>query len=275
LVKTILMENKMENEWARKREATWKGTEERTTSLKLRTRKRSVTKLADNPKNSVSENKGVEKNELWAEMSASGAHRDWRGGGEISPGSYQLQWKDSNNWLTESKMPTPMTHQKCSEIPKCDPPNPSNQKSNLFLGVVQEHNHQLQQHTGTTWATLHGTEAAIPPFELIEEQENWKGKKKGNPSRALKPEPRAPSNPQARTHLNHRRDPAPRAPSLPGPELGGEKVPAADGVTPADLAAFDPRRRRVGGGGKRVGEEWRKMGGFWRVQTRWELPFPT
>lgn len=134
LVKTILMENKMENEWARKREATWKGTEERTTSLKLRTRKRSVTKLADNPKNSVSENKGVEKNELWAEMSASGAHRDWRGGGEISPGSYQLQWKDSNNWLTESKMPTPMTHQKCSEIPKCDPPNPSNQKSNLFLG---------------------------------------------------------------------------------------------------------------------------------------------
>jgi hypothetical protein len=71
-----------------------------------------------------------------------------------------------------------------------------------------------------------------------------KRKKKGNPSRALKPEPRAPSNPQARTHLNHRRDPAPSAPSLPGPELGGEKAPAADGVTPADLAAFDPRRRR-------------------------------
>jgi hypothetical protein len=171
-------------------------------------------------------------------------------------------------------MPTPMTRQKCSEIPKCDPPNPSNQKSNLFLGVVQEHNHQLQQHTGTTWATLHGTEAAIPPFELIEEQENWKGKKKGILAELW--------NLNHELHPIHKQELTWTTGEIRHQALPASLVRNSEGRRFRRPTASRPRISPhlildggVGGGGKRVGEEWRKMGGFWRVQTRWELPFPT
>jgi hypothetical protein len=78
-------------------------TQERTSGLKLRMPKRSVTKPADKPLNPLMKTEGGggggvgeqraasprEKNELRAEMSASGARRGRRGGEEIGPSSYQ------------------------------------------------------------------------------------------------------------------------------------------------------------------------------------------